>query len=309
MNRHLFPDAKIISDWDILENAPLCSLTTWRVGGCVDYLVCPKNHTMVGEVLKRAAQSGMLLSVLGGGSNTLVSDKPLHQILLHTSSMSAFSVTEDHPTVLVCCEAGVSLRSLFAYTVRNQLSGLEFAVGIPGSIGGALIGNAGVADQAIGESVEWIETAHEDGSLRRWEREELNWSYRYCSLSQIQGAVIVRCALKFHKGEPAMIRGKVAQHAAKKRRQPLAQKTAGCVFKNPPNDSAGRLLELSGCKGLSLGGAQISTIHANFIENRGNASAWDIFSLAENSRKRVFEKLGVLMEYEVKFIGDFTTED
>ena len=253
MNRHLFPDAKIISDWDILENAPLCSLTTWRVGGCVDYLVCPKNHTMVGEVLKRAAQSGMLLSVLGGGSNTLVSDKPLHQILLHTSSMSAFSVTEDHPTVLVCCEAGVSLRSLFAYTVRNQLSGLEFAVGIPGSIGGALIGNAGVADQAIG--------------------------------------------------------GKVAQHAAKKRRQPLAQKTAGCVFKNPPNDSAGRLLELSGCKGLSLGGAQISTIHANFIENRGNASAWDIFSLAENSRKRVFEKLGVLMEYEVKFIGDFTTED
>ena len=308
MNKHLFPDANGISSLDIRENAPLHSLTTWGVGGCVDYLIFPENYTMVGKILKRAVQSGMLLNVLGGGSNTLISDKPLHQVLLHTAQMSAFDVIEDNSSVLVCCEAGVSLRALFTYTVRNQLKGLEFAVGIPGSVGGALIGNAGVADQAIGESVEWIETAHEDGSIRRWKREELNWHYRYCSLSQAQGAVIVRCAFRFHKGESAAIRDRIAQYAQKKRCQPLAQKTAGCVFKNPSNDSAGRLLEFAGCKGLSLGGAQISTVHANFIENRGNASAWDIFNLAENSRKRVFEKLGVLMEYEVKFIGDFTTE-
>lgn len=274
----------------------------------MDYLVFPKNYTAVGEILKRARQAEIPLSVLGGGSNTLVSDKPLHHVLLHTAAMSALEITEDDSVTFVCCEAGTSLRSLFMYTVCNQFSGLEFAVGVPGSIGGALIGNAGVANQAIGESVEWVETAHEDGTLRRWEREELSWDYRYCSLSQLQGAVVVRCGLRFNKGESVAIREKIAQCAVKKRRQPLSQKTAGCVFKNPPNDSAGSLLELAGCKGLSLGDAQISPIHANFIENRGSASAQDIFNLAENSRKRVFEKLGVLMEYEVKFIGDFKAE-
>lgn len=304
----LLSDPKKDSNCDVWEKVPLRSLTSWFVGGVADCLVLPKSYAAVGEILKKARGANTPLHILGGGSNTLIADEPLRGIVLHTVAMSAFTAKEDRASIVVCCEAGTQLRSLFTYTVLNHLSGMEFAVGIPGSVGGALMGNAGVADQAIGESVEWVETAHEDGSLRRWKREELRWGYRYSSLAQIPGSVIVRCALRFVRGDRVAIREKICLCAEKKRKQPLSKKTAGCVFKNPPGDSAGRLLELAGCKELSLGDARVSPMHANFIENRGGASARDIFNLAESARARVQEKLGVLMEYEVKFIGDFTAE-
>ena len=298
-----------LADGSIIEKRkPIANLTTWGVGGSPDLLISPKSDACFLEIAKIVQVNKSIVSVIGGGSNTLLADNLENHVFISTRALSDIEATESVDSTLFTCQAGAELRALFLHSVKHNLSGLEFAVGIPGTIAGALLGNVGAQGRSLSDIVEWVEVLNlKNGELSRLSRDQISWKYRYSSLSAPETCFfITKCGLRLYREKREMILGKVSFFSQKKRQQPLTKKTAGCVFKNPENDSAGRLLELSGCKGMEVGGALVSPVHANFIENTGAAVSADIFSLSQKMKKRVLERFGVLLEYEVKFIGEFS---
>lgn len=241
--------------------------------------------------------------VLGGGSNVLIADGELPMALFRTQELSCMNISIQGQDVFIKCGAGVALRSIFSLALKSGWGGLEFAVGIPGTVGGAIFGNAGTPAGDMRNVVFEVETVERDGSFRKWSAREIVWEYRKCGLAGTQGRILSGTTLKLAVSSRESLMGAIALSASGRRTQPKGVKTAGCVFKNPPGDSAGRLLDAGGCKLFSLGGARVSPAHANFIENHANCTADDILSLALLCRKRVFERFGTMLEFEIKFIG------
>lgn len=299
----------LLADGSIIERRrSMACLTTWGVGGIPDLIISPKSDRCFFEITKIVQEDKPMLSVIGGGSNTLLADNLKGHVFVNTRDLNGMEVTESADSIFFQCQAGVQLRTIFLYAVRHNLSGLEFAVGIPGTVAGALLGNVGAQGCSLSDILEWVEVLDlRSGELSRLSRAQISWKYRYSSLSTTKTCfLITRCGLRLYKEKRETILTKVAFFADKKKQQPLNKRTAGCVFKNPENDSAGRLLELSGCKGMMVGGALVSPTHANFIENMGGAISADIYSLSQEMKKRVWDRFGVFLEYEVKFIGEFS---
>jgi UDP-N-acetylmuramate dehydrogenase len=194
------------------------------------------------------------------------------------------------------------MKEAVALSLENGWSGLECAAGIPGTVGGAVAGNAGSKTGAVGSSVERVVTLERDGSRAEWSGRGIDWGYRSCPLFEGGDRIAQRVTFRVRRSS----RDEVARLAAETMRgrkfQPVSARTAGCVFKNPPGDSAGRLLDESGCKGISVGGARVSESHANFIENH-SGSALDIMSLALLCRKKVLAKFGTYLDFEIKTAG------
>lgn len=276
-------------------------LTTWGVGGAPKCLVTP-GMADIAEALCWLIGEGVAFEVLGGGSNVLIADGELPVALLATGGLDMMEVSLYGEKIAITCGAGVKLRSLAALCAKSGWSGLEFVSGIPGSVGGAAAGNSGTRRGAINEAVTRIQTAGPDG-LRVWEANEIAWGYRSCSLAGRPNTLITSVTLELAVSTADAVRARVREVAAERAAQPLGKNTAGCVFKNPPGDSAGRLLDMSGCKELSIGGARVSPKHANFIESAAGATADDILSLSLLCRRRVHEVFGIKLAYEVKFIG------
>lgn len=235
----------------------------------------------------------------------LVSDGTLGGVVMHTGRLDSLKVSETDDTVVVDAEAGLQVRKLLAFAIRNRLGGAEFLTGIPGTVGGALWGNAGAGGTGFAPLVKSVTTVGTDGAARILNGNELSWKYRSCPFDSEHTALVTTCQLVFSRSPAENIRAGIRKYAELKRGQPLGRHTAGCVFKNPDGESAGRLLDESGCKGLRLGGAEVSSFHANFIENTGSATAADIFGLCEKCRERVFSRHGVKLEYEIHFFGTF----
>jgi UDP-N-acetylmuramate dehydrogenase len=200
--------------------------------------------------------------------------------------------------------------------MKEGFTGAEFAQGIPGTVGGAVVGNAGTGGASMGELLEEVTTIENDGAVRKWKRGEFSYSYRCCSLfsrTPTQGSsllaascsdrLLVSCKMSFQRASYAEIDKKSETFRTARTAQPRGVKSAGCAFKNPPGDSAGRLLDLSRCKGLRAGGAVVSEAHANFFLNEGDATGADIFNLIESCRDIVFQKTGILLEPEIKLLG------
>lgn len=286
----------------VAREVPIAPLTTWGVGGSAETMLVPRDAGEARNALKWLADTRSSYFVLGGGSNVLVADEGTTLPLIHTIGMDRFRVRVDAETVYIDCGAGLPLRRALALSLREGWSGLEFAAGIPGTVGGALLGNAGSRYGEIGEVVERLQGVDSAGDFFEIDGKDVSWGYRSSSVEG-RGWFVCAVTLRLRASTPSAVRERIAEVLEGRKSQPTGRRTAGCVFKNPEGDSAGRLLDAAGCKGLAIGGASVSRTHANFIESEPGCMARDILRLISLCRTRVREVFGITLLREVKAIG------
>jgi UDP-N-acetylmuramate dehydrogenase len=279
---------------------PLSFHTSLRIGGSADIFVVPQDVDDIRHALRFAEREQLPVVTLGGGNNLLVSDRGVRGVVLKLEG--CLGRTEFHGEEAVA-GAGASLSALIREAAALNLGGLESLVGIPATIGGALAMNAGTEDGAISDFVAGVYFLHPDGSLGEFKPGGGSFAHR--AFQTPPGAVLVGCRLQLHRRPLAEIQKNIKQRLKRKKAtQPLALASVGCVWKNPPGEDAGRLIEKAGLKGKRINGAEISSKHANFIVNRGGASAHDILALMNLTRERVHTQLGVTLEPEIRIIGE-----
>jgi len=285
-----------------LKNEPLRNKTTIRIGGPADTLVYPENKAQLAGWLK----TGEVSFILGGGSNVLVADAGVRGVTLRLArGFSDVAITRRRDgTVTVVAQAGVGLTRLAGLLMKEAVAGFEFAHGIPGLLGGALVMNAGVKDGEMKDVVESVTAVAAGGSEKIIGRDDCGFAYRSSAFPR--GAALVEATLRLRAGEREAIHEKMKRNQTeRKTKQPLEYPSAGSVWKNPPGDHAGRLIEAAGLKGARVGGAEVSVKHANFIVNRGGATAAQVLALMNRVEKEVFDSSGVALEREIKLIGEF----
>jgi len=279
---------------------PLGFHTSLRIGGPADIFIVPQDVEDIRRALSFAEREQLPLEVVGGGNNLLVSDRGFRGVVLRLEG--CLGRAEFHGEEAVA-GAGVSLSALIREAAALDLGGLECLVGIPATIGGAIAMNAGTPDGWIGDFVSAVYFLHPDGTLGEFKPGAGSFSYRVFETPP--GAVLIGARLRLHRRPHAEILKDVKQRLKlKKATQPLALASAGCVWKNPPGEVAGRLVEKVGLKGKRLNGAEISSKHANFIVNRGGAGAADIKTLMDMTRTRVRNRFGIALEPEIRTLGE-----
>jgi UDP-N-acetylenolpyruvoylglucosamine reductase len=283
---------------------PLARLTTVRTGGAADWFARPGSAEELAGLLAWAGEEGLSIGVVGSGSNLLVADEGFRGLALKLDGELA-TVTRDGEQLT--CGGGARLPSVAAKAAGWGLTGLEFGVNIPGTVGGAVKMNANAYGGELASVLEWVDVCTPRGTERR-EPDELGFEYRRSNLAP--GEVVARACFWLAPADPAEV--KATMSAMRERRheaQPSGIKTFGSTFKNPEDEraegrTAGQLLEAAGCRGLGVGGARFSPKHANFVENAGEATTADVLALLAAGRRRVHERFGVLLEPEVQTLGD-----
>lgn len=283
---------------------PLARLTTVRTGGPADWFARPASAEALVAILRWAAAKGVAVGVVGSGSNLLVADDGFHGIAIKLDGELA-SIEREGETLR--CGGGARLPSAAAKTAGWGLSGLEFGINIPGTAGGAVKMNANAYGGQLAEVLEWVDVATAAGVDRRGP-DDLGFSYRRSNLGP--GEVVARASFRLEPADPDAIRATLASMRGRRREaQPSGIKTFGSTFKNPDDPraegrSAGQLLEAAGCRGLRVGGARFSEMHANFVENDRSASTADVLALMAEGRRRVHQRFGVELEPEVQVLGE-----
>ncbi len=280
---------------------PMALHTTLQVGGPADlYVETDRLH--LPQVLGVLTDARIPVFPLGRGSNLLVSDRGLRAAAVRLLGEPA-RFYDDEPVAVV--GAGTSLPHLARQAAERGLAGLEPLAGVPGSVGGALVMNAGAYGTCIGDTVEEIEWIRWDGSVRHEDRAGLQFAYRDSQASRLDG-VIASVTVRFERAAPEDVAQQLELYARRRRRtQPLDEPSAGCVFRNPPGGHAGRLIEQVGGKGLTHGSARVSDRHANFVISQPGASASDIAQLIEQVRELVRKRAGINLELEIQFVGEW----
>lgn len=278
---------------------PLSRHLSYGVGGPADGWCIPESVTALRDLLTRARRLGIPVLVLGRGTNVVVADQGFRGLVINLERACAELRAADQR---VTAGAGVLLQRLVLFCEERGLGGVECLSGIPGTIGGALVMNAGAFTGEIGDRILEVRALRPEGAEVTVPRAEAGFGYRQAL--RLRGLVLLECDLLLAAEAPAELRRRREEFLARRAaRQPLHLPSAGSVFKRPPGDYAGRLIEAAGCKGRSEGGAEVSDKHANFILNRGGATAADIRRLVERVRERVFRHCGVWLEPEIEFIG------
>jgi UDP-N-acetylmuramate dehydrogenase len=288
-----------ISEVESRRMALLAPLTTFRIGGPAGLLLVPQTRAGLEAALIAVRRAGLPLLVIGAGSNLLISEAGFPGVAIKIGSgLAPVRVEEDR----LIADAGRTLPELMRRARRAGLSGLEFAGGIPGSLGGSLKMNAGAWHRDMAGIADWMVGVDESGERVRVEASEVAWSYRSARFPQ--PITIVEAALRLTPEDPQAIAVREdGWHDARRRTQPLGEPSAGCVFKNPPGDYASRLIDGAGLKGERVGGAMVSPVHANFIVNAGGATSHEVLSLIDRVRERVLQVHGVTLELEVQLVG------
>lgn len=284
-----------------LEQAPMSKYTTFRVGGPADLLIEPNGEDALADLLKACREEGVSPLVIGRGSNLLVPDEGLPDVVLHLGD--AFSGITALSDDVLRAEAGATVIGLCRFALEQSLGGLEFAFGIPGSVGGAIYMNAGAYGGEVGDSVVSVRHMDRDGNIGTWTAEEAGLSYRH---SNYMGTdlIILSADFRLAKDDPTIIKAKMDDFMQRRRdKQPLEYGSAGSTFKRPEGYFAGALIEQSGLKGASVGGAQVSEKHAGFVINKDHATAKDILDLMTLVRETVQRDHGVTLEPEVRILG------
>jgi UDP-N-acetylmuramate dehydrogenase len=295
---------QLADDFEIVSEAPLAKLTTLRVGGKAEWLALPKTTEQLKTALRWAKSEGTETTVLGAGSNLLISDRGLPGLVICTRALrqSHFDAT----TGKVIAAAGEPWSSLAWKAARQGLKGFEWTIGIPGTVGGAVVMNAGAHGGETADILLEVEVISRDGTVAVLTPEDLDFQYR---TSTLQGGdrTVISATFQLSPGyDPATIKTATADDLRSRRKtQPYHLPNCGSVFRNPLPHSAGRLIQAAGLKGHRIGSAQISTLHANFIVNLGQAKASDVLSLIRNTQAVIKERDGIALETEVKIIGDF----
>ena len=278
---------------------PLSFHTSLRIGGAADIFIVPQDVDDIRHALMFAEREQLPVAVVGGGNNLLVRDRGVRGVVLKLEG--CLGRAEFHGEEALA-GAGVTLSALIREAAALNLGGIEALIGIPASVGGALAMNAGTPDGSIGDFVSAVYYLHPDGSLGEFKP---GTGVGYRSFTLPAGAVLIGCRLQLHRRPLAEIQKDLkVRLKQKKSTQPLALASAGYVWKNPSNEQASRLIEKVGLKGKRLNGAEVSTKHANFIVNRGGASASDILALLDLTRERVHAHFGIVLEPEIRILGE-----
>lgn len=282
-------------------DVPMARHTSLRVGGPADAFATPADRDELAALLALCEELGLRRTFLGKGFNTLVLDEGVDGVVIQLSRLRGLERVGEE---LLRAEVGVSHAQLTRFCVEHGLAGLEFGAGIPGTIGGWLAMNAGIGERELVDVVHDIEVMDADGgAIRHLERAGLDFRYRALH-GLAPGTALISAGLEVTPSEPARVRATVdALLARRAESQPLNVPSCGSVFKNPPSDHAGRLIEAAGLKGERIGGAEISSIHANFIANPGGATAADVLALIDRVRERIEAASGLRLEPEVRVIG------
>ena len=287
-------------------DAPLAPLTTLRVGGPADRLAVPSSVDELVALLGLAAESGIETFMLGKGSDIVVADDGVRGLVIRTR---ADEVTIDGTRLRA--DAGASMTALAKRCAREGLAGFDWAISIPGSFGGAIWANAGAHDGEMAAVLRDVDTYDpRDGRRRTLDAAECAFAYRDSRFKH-GPEVVLGGTIELHTGDPAEIAALVDEHQSHRRAtQPLADQNAGSVFRNPPGDHAGRLIEAAGLKGHRIGSARVSELHANFIvTDRGGARAADVRALGDHVRAKVADRFGVELRYEIEFVGAWPPEE
>ncbi|MBQ7196923.1 MAG: UDP-N-acetylmuramate dehydrogenase [Synergistaceae bacterium] len=282
---------------NIKERWPLAPLCTLHVGGEAEIFVAPDSLGDLRELFYFLSKEKIPTYVLGGGSNVLFHDGLIKGVVISTENLNSI---EWRTNITADVDAGFKMPLLMKELREKNLAGMEFMAGIPGTLGGAIMGNAGAGGRGICELLDYVLAVEADGSVKMWNYNEIDHGYRRCSLANDKRVIVsARMTFRIAKhGDKEVLENFLLRRGT----QPHGLHNAGCTFKNPEGNSAGKLLDECGCKNLSFGDAVVSDVHANFILNRGNATADDIIKLIEICAKRVYENTGIKLEPEIKII-------
>ena len=286
----------------VIKDAPMKKYTSFKCGGNASVLVIPVCVDSLKKIIDFCNSQNTKPLIIGNGSNLLVTDNGINGVVIKIGSDISKIELLDETTIR--CEAGASLKSLCMFALENSLSGLEFAYGIPGTLGGAVYMNAGAYGGEMKDVL--VSTTHIDldGNIGELFQEDLNLRYRGSAYTD-NNYTIVSAVMKLKKADKKDIKEAMDDKLQKrKEKQPLEYGSAGSTFKRPTGYFAGALIEQSGLKGYTVGGAQVSEKHAGFVINKNNATATDVINLIRDVQKIVFEKHGVMLETEVKIIGE-----
>jgi len=290
--------------------APLAPLTTFRVGGPAEYLIETRSSDEIVAALQLAHRAGVRVTMLGGGSNVLVGDRGVRGLVIRPRAGEVRAIGHDR----VSADAAVTINGLVRWTINHGRAGLEAWAGTPGTVGGAIFGNAHFGGRLIGDLVDRVQLAATDGTVKDVPADAMAFGYDRSRL-QTSGEILLMASFRVSSGDPAELRAVARQSLAyRKRTQPLDTPSAGCIFQNPQPGrdavpegipwSAGALVDRAGLKGASRGGARVSPTHGNFVVNDGSATATDIRQLIEACRTAVRDRFGVELRDEIVYLGD-----
>ena len=306
------PAAQALFGADRLQpNVPLAPLTTFRVGGPAEWLLETRSSEEIVHALRLARDAGVHATILGGGSNVLVSDRGVRGLVIRPRGGEVRAEDNAH----IRADAAVTINGLVRWTINHGRAGLEAWAGTPGTVGGAIFGNAHFGGRLIGDLVTGVRLATRDGATADVDASAMAFGYDRSRL-QDTGEILLSAVFHVSAGDPAALREAArASLAFRKRTQPLDTPSAGCIFQNPEPGrdqvpegipwSAGALVDRAGLKGAAIGGARVSPTHGNFIVNEGAATAADIKQLVERCRRQVRERFGVELREEIVYLGDF----
>ena len=285
----------------IQENVPMRLFTTMRVGGPADVMLSPATEASLSAVLDRIRQENIPWLIVGNGSNLLVSDDGFRGVVLHIGKNYG-NVTCEGSRIFA--QSGAMLSAVARLAEENSLTGLEFASGIPGSVGGGVYMNAGAYGGEIGQVLSKARVWNH-GEIQEWEVERFAFGYRHSALMET-GGVVLSAEFQLKPGNRSEISALMSDLNQRRReKQPLQYPSCGSFFKRPAGHYAGALIQEAGLKGYTVGDAQVSELHAGFVINRGHATARQIYDLMRNVQKTVLERSGVALEPEVRLIGRF----
>jgi UDP-N-acetylmuramate dehydrogenase len=283
---------------------PLARYTVARLGGPADALIVAESASDLKSVMLAAWEYDWPVRIIGGGANILISDAGFRGLIV-INDAKALNITDSG---LVTAESGVGLIPLCRETMNRGLAGFEWAIGVPGTIGGAVVNNAGAHGGDIAHNLVWADILTSGGAEERWPVERLEYAYRESALKRMSkrgdSFAVLRAALQFEPGhDPAELHHRADEFNAHRKHTQPPGASLGSMFKNPPGDYAGRLIEAAGLKGARVGGVVISPVHANFMVNIGGGTAGDYLALIDLARRMVYDKFGVELELEIELVG------
>ncbi|MBD2394265.1 UDP-N-acetylmuramate dehydrogenase [Cyanobacterium aponinum FACHB-4101] len=292
------------TECNIYQSVSLSPFTSYRVGGKAQWYAEPKSWNDIQAIFTWLQKEQMPFTCLGGGSNLLISDRGIEGLVLNTRHLKQYLIDEDNLTITV--GAGYPLPKLAWKAAKKGWQGLDWAVGIPGTVGGAVVMNAGAHKGCMADIFKSAIVAYSDGRMETLSKEDLEYSYRSSRL-QKENALVLQATLNLESGQSKeeMMALTTSNFKMRKQTQPYDKPSCGSVFRNPKPQAAGWLIEQIGLKGHQIGGAQVAHRHANFILNAGNATARDIFNLIQYVQEKVEENWSILLHPEVKFLGQF----
>lgn len=295
---------KEIFKGEIKFDEPLSAHTSLRIGGPVDIMVFPEDPVSLKNVLLVAEKENIPVFVIGAGTNLLAADDSIEGIAVSLKAFRSIELTRDsdEDKVVLYTGAGVPLPMLVNFARKYGFSGIEALAGIPGYVGGAVYMNAGSFGMEISDVIVSVAIMNPHGEIVILDKDKAGFSYRSSNLPE--GSIILSANIILRKDDPAEVDKRTKEFSdRKKAAQPLGELSAGCVFKNPEGDAAGRLIDAAGCKGMKTGGVEVSRVHANYFVNKGGATSRDFIELMKVVKERVRAYSGIDLEPEVKIIG------